>query len=37
MSGIDKAKNMAKDLGGKPKETVGRVIGDKSTEDAFKK
>jgi hypothetical protein len=34
MSGTDKAKNRAQDLGGKAKETV---IGDKSTEDAFKK
>ena len=37
MSGTDKAKNKAQDLGGKAKETVGRVTGDKSTEDPFKK
>ena len=32
MSGADKAKNMAQDLGGKAKEAVGKVTGDKSTE-----
>jgi uncharacterized protein YjbJ (UPF0337 family) len=37
MSGADKAKNKAQDLGGKAKERVGTVTGDKSTEDAFKK
>ena len=36
MSGIDKAKNAAEDLGGKAKETVGKVTGDKSTENEGK-
>jgi len=35
MSGTDKAKNKAQDLGRKAKERVGRVTGD-MTEDAFK-
>ena len=33
MSGVDKAKNKAQDLGGKAKEAVGKVTGDKSTEN----
>jgi len=37
MSGTDKAKNKAQDLGGQAKERVGTVTGDKSAEDAFKK
>lgn len=36
MSGTDKAKNKAQDLGGKAKETVGKVTGDKDTENAGK-
>ena len=32
MSGVDEAKNKAQDLGGKAKEAVGKVTGDKSTE-----
>jgi uncharacterized protein YjbJ (UPF0337 family) len=32
MSGTDKAKNKVDDLGGKAKEAVGKVTGDKSTE-----
>ena len=32
VSGVDKAKNKAQDLGGKAKEAVGKVTGDKSTE-----
>ena len=32
MSGVDKAMNKAQDLGGKAKEAVGKVTGDKSTE-----
>ena len=32
MSGVDKAKNKAQDLGGKAKEAVGKVTGDESTE-----
>jgi uncharacterized protein YjbJ (UPF0337 family) len=31
MSGTDKAKNKAQDLGGKAKEAVGKVTGDKNT------
>jgi len=37
MSGTDKAKNKAQGLGGKAKERVGTVTGDKTNEDAFKK
>ena len=37
MWGNDKAKKRAQDLGGKTTETLGRVIGDNITEDAFKK
>ena len=33
VSGADKAKNKAQDLGGKAKEAVGKVTGDKSTEN----
>ena len=32
MSATDKAKNKAQELGGKAKEAVGRVTGDRSTE-----
>jgi uncharacterized protein YjbJ (UPF0337 family) len=32
VSGVDKAKNKAQDLGGKAKEAVGKVTGDKRTE-----
>ena len=32
MSGVDKAKNKAQDLGGKAKEAVGKITGDNSTE-----
>ena len=32
MSATDKAKNKAQELGGKAKEAVGRVAGDRSTE-----
>ncbi len=33
MSGTDKAKNKAQDLGGKAKEAVGNITGDKGTRD----
>jgi uncharacterized protein YjbJ (UPF0337 family) len=36
MSGTDKAKNKAQDLGGKAKEAVGNVTGDKDTRDEGK-
>ena len=36
MSGADKAKNKLQDLGGKAKEAVGKVTGDKSTENEGK-
>ena len=36
MSGMDKAKNNAQKLGGKAKEAVGKVTGDKSTENEGK-
>ena len=36
MSGTDKAKNKAQDLGGKAKEKVGKVAGDKGTQDEGK-
>ena len=36
MSGADKVKNKAQDLGGKAKEAVGKVTGDKSTENEGK-
>jgi uncharacterized protein YjbJ (UPF0337 family) len=36
VSGADKAKNKAQDLGGKAKEAVGKVTGDKSTENEGK-
>lgn len=36
MSGTDKAKNKAQDLGGKAKEAVGKVTGDKSTKNEGK-
>jgi uncharacterized protein YjbJ (UPF0337 family) len=32
MSGADKAKNKLEELGGKVKEAVGKITGDKSTE-----
>ena len=36
MSGADKAKNKLDELGGKVKEAVGKVTGDKSTENEGK-
>jgi uncharacterized protein YjbJ (UPF0337 family) len=36
VSGTDKAKNKAQELGGKAKEAVGKVTGDKSTENKGK-
>ena len=36
MSGMDKAKNKAQNLIGKAKEAVGKVTGDKSTENEGK-
>ena len=36
MSGADKAKNKAQNLGGKAKEAVGKVTGDTSTENEGK-
>ena len=33
MSGTDKARNKAEELGGKAKEAVGKVTGDRSTEN----
>lgn len=33
MSGTDKAKNKVEDLGGKAKEAVGKVTGDRDTEN----
>jgi uncharacterized protein YjbJ (UPF0337 family) len=36
MSGTDKAKNKAQDLGGKAKEAVGNVTGYKGTQDEGK-
>jgi uncharacterized protein YjbJ (UPF0337 family) len=36
MSAVDKAKNKVDDLGGHAKETVGRVSGDRSTENEGK-
>ena len=36
MSGADKAKNKLDELGGKAKEAVGKVTGDKSTENEGK-
>jgi uncharacterized protein YjbJ (UPF0337 family) len=36
VSSMDKAKNKAQDLGGKAKETAGKVTGDKSTENEGK-
>ena len=36
MSGTDKAKNKAQDLGGKAKEAVGKVTSDKDTENEGK-
>ncbi len=32
MSGADKAKNKLEELGGKAKEAIGKLTGDKSTE-----
>ena len=37
MSGTDKAKNKIEDVGGKAKEGVGRVTGDRSTEEEGKR
>jgi uncharacterized protein YjbJ (UPF0337 family) len=36
MSGTDKAKNKVEDLGGKAKEAVGKVTGDRGTENEGK-
>ena len=36
MSGADKAKNTLEELGGKVKEAVGKLTGDKSTENEGK-
>ena len=36
MSATDKAKNKTQELGGKAKEAVGRVTGDRSTENSGK-
>jgi uncharacterized protein YjbJ (UPF0337 family) len=36
VSGTDKAKNKAQELGGKAKETVGKVTGDKDTQNEGK-
>jgi uncharacterized protein YjbJ (UPF0337 family) len=36
MSGMDKAKNKAEDLGGKAKEAAGKVTGDKDTKEEGK-
>jgi uncharacterized protein YjbJ (UPF0337 family) len=36
VSGTDKAKNKAQDLGGKAKEAVGKVTGDRTTENEGK-
>jgi uncharacterized protein YjbJ (UPF0337 family) len=36
VSGTDKAKNKGQELGGKAKEAVGKVTGDKSTENEGK-
>lgn len=33
MSGMDKAKNKGQQLGGKAKEAIGKVTGDKTTEN----
>ena len=32
MSGVDKAKNAVEDMGGKAKEAIGKVSGDRDTE-----
>ena len=37
MSGTDKAKNKRQELGGKAKEAIGKVTGDKSTENEGKR
>ena len=37
MSSVDKAKNKLQELGGKAKESVGKVTGDKSTENEGKR
>ena len=36
MSGADKAKNKFEELGGKAKEAIGKITGDRSTEDEGK-
>jgi uncharacterized protein YjbJ (UPF0337 family) len=36
VSGVDKAKNKLDELGGKAKEAIGKVTGDKSTENEGK-
>ena len=37
MSGVDKAKNKLEELGGKAKDAIGKVTGDKSTENEGKR
>ena len=37
MSGVDKAKNKLEELGGKAKEAIGKLTGDKSTENEGKR
>ncbi len=37
MNGVDKAKNKLEELGGKAKEAIGKVTGDKSTENEGKR
>lgn len=36
MSAVDKAKNKLEELGGKAKEVIGKITGDKSTENEGK-
>ncbi len=36
MSGLDKARNKLQELGGKAKESIGKITGDKSTENEGK-
>ena len=36
MSAVDKAKNKLEELGGKAKEAIGKITGDKSTENEGK-
>jgi uncharacterized protein YjbJ (UPF0337 family) len=37
VSGVDKAKNKLEELGGKAKEAIGKLTGDKSTENEGKR